>query len=93
MPKRKGKKKGGFLPHEINTQVDAQLDEELVHLAQIGGVAVRVEESGGGHGVPNVDGHNLRPPPRRKLQDLHVFPVRERAQQQQARPVVGYQLV
>ena len=81
------------LPHEIDAQVDAQFDEELVHLAEIGGVAVGVEQRGGGHGVADVDGHDLRAPPRRELQDLHVLAVGERAQQQQPGPLVGHQLV
>lgn len=50
------------VPHEIDAEVDAQLNEELVHLTQIGGIAVRVEKSRGGHRVSNVDGDYLGAP-------------------------------
>jgi len=80
-------------PHEVNAQVDAELDEELVHLAEIGGVAVRVEEGGGGHGVANVESNYLRAAPRRKLQDFHVLAVTERRQEKQPRKVVRHDLV
>ena len=74
-----------LLPHEINTQVDAELDEELVHLAEIGGVAVGVEEGGGGQWVPNVHAHYLRAAARGDSQNFHVLAVREWAQQQKPR--------
>ena len=81
------------LPHEIDAQVDAQFDEELVHLAEIGGVAVGVEQRGGGHGVADVDGHDLRAPPRRQPQNVDVLAVRERLQQHQPRGIIRNYLV
>jgi len=80
-------------PHEVNAQVDAELDEELVHLAEIGGVAVRVEEGRGGHWVVNVERHYLRAALRRKLQDFHVLAVRERREEEQTCEVVRHHLV
>lgn len=45
--------------------MNAELDEKLVHLADIRGVSVRVEQRGASHGVPHVHRHNFRAPPRR----------------------------
>ena len=81
------------VPHEIHPQVDAQFDEELVHLAQIGGVAVRVEQSRSGQRVSNVNSHYLSAAASRQFQNLYVFSVRKWAQQQQADVLVGDELV
>lgn len=81
------------IPDEINAQVDAELDEELVHLAKIGGVAVRVENSGSCHGVANVHAHYLGAAARRKLQNFHVLAMRKRTQEQKPRQLVLHHLV
>ena len=47
------------LPEEIDTEASAELDEEPVHLAEVGGVAVGVEHGGGGRRVAHVDAHDL----------------------------------
>lgn len=54
------REKGGWSsPHDVDTEVGAELDEELVHLAEVGGVAVGVEEGGGGEGVADVEGDDV----------------------------------
>lgn len=81
------------LPHEINLEMDAKLDEELIHLSQIGGVSMGVEERRGCHRVPHVHGHDLRASSGLKLEDFHVLTVGERGQKQQPRELVGDHLV
>lgn len=71
------------IPHEINLQVDAQLDEELVHLPDVGGVTMRVQNGQRSHRVPDVDGRNLVAPPRGKPEDIDVLPVGKRVEEQQ----------
>ena len=60
--------------------MDAELDEELVHLAEIGGVAVGVEEGGCGHGVADVEGDDLGATAGREPEHLHVLAVGEAAE-------------
>lgn len=79
--------------HEINFEVDAELDEELIHLTQISCVPMRVEEGWSGHGVSYVDGNDLRPSTGRKLQHFHIFPVWEVAQCIETRQLVCHYLV
>lgn len=81
------------VPHEIDAEVDAQFNEELVHLAQIGGVSVRVEQSRGGHGVPNVDGDYLGATASRQFENLDVFSVGEGAEKQETRQLILDQLI
>lgn len=69
--------------------MNAQFDEELVHLAQIGGVAVGVKKSGSGHRVPDIHSHNLVTSARGELENLHVFSVRKRTEQQQTGQLVS----
>lgn len=47
------------VPHEINTQVNTQFEEELVHLADISCITMRVQKSSSGHGIPDIDGGDL----------------------------------
>lgn len=63
--------------------MDTQINEELVHLADVCGIAVRVEERGGGHGVPHVHGGDLRAPPRLQTEDVDVLAVGEGGQEQE----------
>jgi len=53
--------------------VVTQLGEQLVHLTQIGGVAVGIEEGGGGGRVCNVDGNDGVPSSGTELQNVDVF--------------------
>lgn len=68
------------IPHEIDFEVDAELNEELIHLTQIGGIAMGVKKGGGGHGIANVDGHDFCAAPRWELEQFHVLKVWEAAQ-------------
>jgi len=54
--------------------VVTQLGEQLVHLTQIGGVAVGIEQGGGGGRVCNVDGNDGVPSFGTELQNVDVFP-------------------
>jgi hypothetical protein len=58
------------LPEEIDTEAAAELDEEPVHLAEVGGVAVGVEHGGGGPRVAHVDPHDLVPAARAEAHHL-----------------------
>lgn len=51
-----------------------QLGEQLVHPTQIGGVAVGIEQSGGGGRVCNVDGNDGVPSSGAELQNVDIFP-------------------
>jgi len=73
--------------------MDAKLNEELIHLSQIGGVAMGVEERGGSHRMPHVHAHDLCASPGPKLYDFYVFAVGERAEKQQSGELVGHHLV
>jgi len=65
--------------------VDAQLYEELVHLTNIGGIAVGVKDGRLGGGMANVDGDDLRATAVGEAENLHVLAVRERVHEQQPR--------
>lgn len=65
--------------------MDAQLDEELVHLTNIGGIAVGVKDGGLGVGMPNVDSDDLRAAAVGEAENLDVLAVRERVHEQQPR--------
>jgi hypothetical protein len=82
-----------FAPNEIEPQMDAEFDEKLVHLANIGRVSMRVEDGGGGHGVPDVYGHDLGAAARGQPQDLDVLAVRKGVQEQEPGGIVRNQLV
>lgn len=73
--------------------MDAQFDEELIHLTQIGGVAVGVEQGGGSHGVADIESHDLGSPASGKLQDFHVLAMGEGAEEEESGEVVGEELV
>jgi hypothetical protein len=74
------------VPHEIDTQKDAEFDEKLVHLANISGISMRVEKGGGGHGEPNINSHDLSATACWKPENLRlkVLAVRERVKDQKA---------
>lgn len=65
-------------PDEIDAKMDAELDEEIEHLADVGGVPVRVEQRGGRPGVTQVHRHDLVAPPRWEAEDVHVVAPRRR---------------
>jgi hypothetical protein len=48
------------VPHEVDVEVRAELEEELVHLPQVGGVPVGVEQREARPGLAHVHGHHLR---------------------------------
>lgn len=73
--------------------MDAQFDEELIHLTQIGGVAMRVKQSRGGHRMANVDCDNLSAPASWQFENLDVFTVREGAEKQETSAFICNQLV
>lgn len=59
-------------PHEIDAEAGAELDEEIEHLADVGGVAVGVQQGGGRPGVPDVDGDDLVPALCSEAEDVDV---------------------
>jgi hypothetical protein len=73
--------------------VDAELDEELIHLAKISGVSMRVKQSGSSHWVANVESDNLSAAASWKLENFNVLAVRERSEKQKASEFVGDELV
>lgn len=68
--------------------MNAQLDEELVHLADISRIPMGIEQRRGGHGVPHIEGHDLGAAARRKLQNVDVFAVGEVVEEQEAGGIV-----
>lgn len=54
--------------------METEFGEQLVHLTQIGGVAVRIEHGQRCRRVSNVHGHDAVSSPRAKLQYVDVFP-------------------
>lgn len=76
------------VPKEIDTQMDAEFDEKLVHLANISCISMRVKECRGGHGVPNIDGNDLSATTRWKPQKLDVFTARGIVQDQKASGII-----
>lgn len=73
--------------------MDAELNEELVHLANIGGIPMGVEKRGGGHGVADVNSDDLGAAARGKLPDVDIFAVGKRVQEQKAGGFVFEELV
>jgi hypothetical protein len=69
--------RGGRVPHEVDIEVGAELDEELVHLAEVGGVAVGVEQRELGPGLAHVHRDHLGAPLRPQPPRLHVGPPRD----------------
>lgn len=51
---------GGFgWPHDVDTEVSSELDEEVVHLTQVSSITVRVQEGEAGKRVFPEGGNNL----------------------------------
>ena len=73
--------------------MDAELNEELIHLPQISSVPMRVQHRRRRHRVPHVDTNNLVTSPRPHLHYLHILPVREPTQRRQPRRRVRHQAV
>lgn len=46
-------------PHDVDTQVSSELDEEVVHLTQVSGITVRIQESETGKRVFPEGGNDL----------------------------------
>lgn len=78
---------------EVYAEVDAELEEELVHLAEVGSVAVGVEERGVRHGIPDVQGNDLTASACGEAEHLHVLTVGEAAQPQHLRRGFRHHLV
>ena len=62
-------------PEDVNAEVEGEVEEELVEVAQVGGVAVGVEQRGGGVRVADVHRRHGVPPPRPEAEHLDVLPV------------------
>lgn len=73
--------------------MDAQFDEELIHLAQIGCVSMGIKQSRGSHRVSHVHSHDLCSSSCRQLRYLHVLAVRKRVHHKKSSHFVGYQPV
>ena len=73
--------------------MDTQFNEELIHLAYISSVAVRIQNGGGGHWVADIDCHDLIAAASRKLQNVDVFTVGKRVHEQEPSWVVLNDLV
>ncbi|RDX64144.1 hypothetical protein CR513_57329, partial [Mucuna pruriens] len=56
MEEARGKKEE---PHDIDTKVSSELDEEVVHLTQVSGITVRVQEGEAGKRVFPEGGNDL----------------------------------
>lgn len=78
---------------EVYAEVDAELEEELVHLAEVGSVSVGVEERGARHGIPDVHGNDLSSSACGEAEHLHVLTVGEAAQPQHPRRGVRHHLI
>ena len=92
--KKKERKEWDFdIPHKINLKMDAQFDEELIHLAQIGCVSMGIKQSRGSHRVSHVHSHDLCSSTCRQLRYLHVLAVRKRVHHKKSSHFVGYQPV
>lgn len=81
------------IPHKINLKMDAQFDEELIHLTQIGCVSMWIKQSWCSHRVSHVHSHDLCSSTCRQLRYLHVFAVRKRVHHEKSGHFVGYQPV
>lgn len=73
--------------------MDAELDEKLVHLADVGGVAVGVEKGRGRHGIANINGDDLGAAAGGELQNVNVFAVGERVKELKSSGIVCNYLV
>ena len=63
-----------MIPHEIDAKTEAQLDENLEHLAQIGRITVGVEKRGRRFWVLDVDGDDFVASPSPELQNVDAVP-------------------
>lgn len=68
--------------------MNAQFDEEVVHLPNISCISMRVQDGSRGHGVPNIDGGDLIAASRRQPQDVDVLAVGERVHEKKPSGVV-----
>ena len=73
--------------------MDAELDEELIHLTQIGRITMRVKQSRRRHGMSHIHPHNLRSSTCRQLKYLHVLTVRKGRNEQELSEIVCDKLV
>ena len=62
-------------PEDVDAEVEGEVQEELVEVAQVGGVAVGVEHGGRGVRVAHIHRRQRVPPARAEAQHLDVLPV------------------
>ena len=60
------------LPHEVDVEACAELDEDFVHIAEVGSVAMGEEHGEAGPGATHVHRDDLRAPPRPHPPCLHA---------------------
>ena len=73
--------------------MNTELDEELIHLAKIGSVAMRIQQSGSRHRMPDINGNNIGAPTRWKFQNFNIFAMRERAKKQKTSKIISDELI
>jgi hypothetical protein len=59
--------------------VNTELDEELIHLTDVGSISMRVEKGGDGHWVSDVHGHDFGASARGQPQNVDIFSMGKRA--------------
>jgi hypothetical protein len=80
-----GEEAAGSSPEDVDAEVEREVDEELVEVAEVSGVAVGVEHGGCGVRVSHVHRGQGVAPPRAEAQHLDVLPVRLAAERGDAR--------
>ena len=81
------------IPEKINAQMDAKLDEKLVHLTNIGGVSMGIKKRRSSHRVADVNSDDLSAFASGKLPDIDIFAVGKRVQEKEASGLVFEELV
>lgn len=86
-------KKKTNIPKKINAQMDAKLNEELIHLTNISSISMRIKKRGGSHRVTDVNSNDLIAFTRGKLPDIDIFTVGKRVQEKKTSGLVFKNLV
>lgn len=86
-------KKKMNIPKKINAQMDAEFNEELIHLTNIGGISMGIKKRGSSHRVTDVNSDNLIAFTRRKLPDIDIFAVGKRVQEKKTSGLVCEEFV
>ena len=88
-----GRPREASSPEDVDAEVEGEVQEELVEMAQVGGVAVGVEHGGRGVRVAHVHRRQRVPPARAEAQHLDVLPVGLPAERGDPGPGVLHQRV